>query len=229
MTSTCTEEGCDRPARGRGLCGTHYAYRRRHGALPDLAFTESCTVDGCGRGHEAHGLCGKHYQRLKKTGSLEQPIATADDAVRFWSKVDTSGGDGACWPWTAGVSPTTGYGNVWWNGTTRTAHRVAFELARGAIPAGLELDHVKTRGCIMRHCVNPAHLEPVQHDVNNARSASPSAQNAVKTHCKRGHEFTPENTYRPPKHPDQRACRACLRASSRAYADRIKSARQQRE
>jgi hypothetical protein len=31
-----------------------------------------------------------------------------------------------------------------------------------------------------------------------------------RTHCKRGHEFTPENTYRPPSN-NARVCRACIR------------------
>jgi hypothetical protein len=34
-TRRCSD-GCDRPVRGRGLCGTHYAYRRNHGTVPPL-------------------------------------------------------------------------------------------------------------------------------------------------------------------------------------------------
>lgn len=32
-----------------------------------------------------------------------------------------------------------------------------------------------------------------------------------KTHCKRGHEFTEENTYLPPKRPTARECKTCIR------------------
>lgn len=32
---------------------------------------------------------------------------------------------------------------------------------------------------------------------------------ANKTHCKHGHEFTPENTYTPPAQPGSRQCRTC--------------------
>lgn len=35
------------------------------------------------------------------------------------------------------------------------------------------------------------------------------------THCKRGHEFTPENTY--PKDGKYRQCRTCQRAAARAW------------
>lgn len=37
------------------------------------------------------------------------------------------------------------------------AHRFAFELERGPIPPGMQLDHV----CRMKCCCNPAHLEIV--------------------------------------------------------------------
>lgn len=39
--------------------------------------------------------------------------------------------------------------------------------------------------------------------------------NASKTHCKRGHEFTPENTYA--KGGKYRECRTCSRESKRMY------------
>jgi len=42
--------------------------------------------------------------------------------------------------------------------------------------------------------------------------------NARKTHCKHGHEYTPENTYVQPK--GSRACRTCLKESQRRGAQR---------
>jgi hypothetical protein len=65
------------------------------------------------------------------------------------------------------------------------AHRFAYELLVGPIPAGLTLDHL----CLNKACVRPDHLEPVSLTVNIRRA------NARRTHCKRGHAFTPENTY----------------------------------
>lgn len=59
------------------------------------------------------------------------------------------------------------------------------------MPAGLGLDHL----CRVRRCVNPAHLEPVTDRVNILRGQAPSAVNAAKTHCIRGHPFNSVNTY----------------------------------
>lgn len=51
------------------------------------------------------------------------------------------------------------------------------------------LDHL----CRVRGCVNPAHLEIVDNTTNILRGEGPTAQNARKTHCKRGHELNAEN------------------------------------
>lgn len=49
------------------------------------------------------------------------------------------------------------------------AYRVVYEIERGAIPVGLELDHL----CRNRCCVNPEHLEPVTPRENKRRAALP--------------------------------------------------------
>lgn len=72
---------------------------------------------------------------------------------RFWAKVDKSGGPEACWLWTACKSGF-GYGNIWVTNKMKQAHRVAYELFVGPIPAGLCVLH----SCDRPLCVNPAHL-----------------------------------------------------------------------
>lgn len=90
------------------------------------------------------------------------------------------------------------------------AHRWSYEHFVGPIPAGYQIDHL----CRNRACVNPAHLEAVTPRENTLRSLNPPALNAKKTHCIRGHEFTPENT---DSRNGGRSCRTCRRERDLAY------------
>jgi hypothetical protein len=131
---------------------------------------------------------------------------------RFWAKVDRRS-DSECWLWLGALR--SGYGHVtitrddgrrsWY------AHRVAYEMAHGEIPAGMTIDHL----CRNLRCVNPDHLEVVTRKENVLRGVGLSARNARKTECKRGHPFTPENTYVQPSNSSRR-CRTCLRAYANA-------------
>ncbi len=92
-----------------------------------------------------------------------------------------------CWLWTAALS-RLGYGRVGWDRKARPAHRVIYELLRGTIAAGLELDHL----CRIRRCVNPDHLEPVAH-AENVRRADNGHWHRQKTHCPQGHPYEGDN------------------------------------
>ncbi len=131
---------------------------------------------------------------------------------RLWPKVDPSGG---CWLWTASKS-AGGYGKLGVGGRTVDAHRVVYELLVGPIPADRELDHL----CRVRNCVNPMHLEAVTRRENVRRSWTPELlqqRRAAQTHCKHGHEWTPENTCNSGR---GRFCLACARANNARQAAR---------
>ena len=94
--------------------------------------------------------------------------------------------ESGCWIWHGPLSHN-GYGLIGTGiGTQiRRVHRVAFELYRGQIPQGYQLDHL----CRVRSCANPWHCEIVTNKENVLRGIGPTAMNARKTHCKNGHLF----------------------------------------
>jgi len=127
---------------------------------------------------------------------------------RFWGKVEKTD---TCWLWTAGRDGN-GYGvailGSRTDGTYRhvKAHRHSYELLVGPIPEGLHIDHL----CRVRHCVNPAHLEPVTQRENILRGESVSARAARQTHCKNLHALVPENLIKRANR-NGRECKICHR------------------
>lgn len=118
--------------------------------------------------------------------------------------------EGECWIWQKSIN-AKGYGksHLWVGGKSvnKVAHRLAYELIVGEIPAGLALDHL----CGVRACVNPMHLEPVTTEENNRRMRS------KRTKCKRGHELSDDNVYLRdlPTGAVGRVCKTCRKFNNR--------------
>jgi hypothetical protein len=117
----------------------------------------------------------------------DYPRMTAEQAARFMALVMPEPNTG-CWLWLG--NRTNGYGRYRPDGnggSTYRAHRLAYVYFVGPVDPALTLDHVRSRGCGLRCCVNPGHLEPVTNWENVRRGASPVATNDRATTCKRGH------------------------------------------
>lgn len=195
---------------GRGLCKTCYSRNRRAETL-DTAYPKasakpqryrtSGTCLDCEQVHllVARGLCSSCYASNRYYGSLglfERSTTTVQGHVLEFTKA--YGPDG-CWPWPHSLDKD-GYGQ----------HRAFYRRLVGPVPLGLELDHL----CRNRACVNPKHLEPVTHEVNQLRGDTWRAQALTRTHCPQKHEYTPENTLTT---KTGRACKRCANARSAAY------------
>ena len=152
---------------------------------------------------------------MKANNKKYPEVLTEKESRRFWSKVNKNGPVvkqelGKCWEWTAGTF-NGGYGSFSLRNKSVVAHRLSYTMAKGIVCDKLELDHL----CRNTSCVNPEHLEPVTQTVNTLRGEAPSAKNASKTKCPRGHLLSSPNLRVWAKKMDKRSCVACDRAKSK--------------
>jgi len=183
--TTCTVSDCATPPSARGWCRKHYKRWVRNGHPEKLVRVEYgkyviCEITGCDRPHTSKGLCSIHLGRLKNHGD---PLAEVNprmrgslaDRLAFRSDPQPNG----CLHWTGCIMPT-GYGQMGvGDRKKRLVHVVAYEIAKGPVPEGLDVDHVchnadpgcvGGHACLHRRCVNPDHLEAVSRLVNVRRA-----------------------------------------------------------
>jgi hypothetical protein len=110
---------------------------------------------------------------------------------KFFGKVDTSGGELACWMW-KGAKCQNGYGTMMFEKKLRSAHHLVFFLRHGEWPAYDPKHSVLAHLCGKKLCVNPGHLQLVpanrniRHNVVAQRQARGDTHSSVtKPECVR--------------------------------------------
>lgn len=191
-----------------------------------------CSIQDCVKPTYARGWCAMHYRRWRVHGdtSYSQTIRGNDEA-RWLSYVNRDGAVpeaaphlGPCWLWTGNLN-CHGYGVLDIEGRPLFAHRWGYEHFVGPIPDESVTDHL----CRVRHCVNyERHLEIVTNRENILRGEGLAAINARKTHCKHGHELTPDNVYNTAKGNRDRRCRRCDQERRARNRDEINARRRER-
>ncbi len=144
-------------------------------------------------------------------------MSGADKAARFRGRCRAvpppDGLADPCWRWLGTRSAPDGYGRLSVDGGRRyvLAHREAFALFVGPIPAGRVVHHV----CRNRWCCQPAHLEALTVREHVARHDSPPGVNARKAACGGcGEPFTHRTN------DGRRVCRPCRARLQRAWKRR---------
>lgn len=129
-----------------------------------------------------------------------------------------------CWIWN-GARDDKNYGLITVSHKrARMVHQASWEVTHGAIPAGLEIDHLchtqnpcgLDQQCQHRPCWAVEHLEIVTHRENCRRGESPVGINARKTHCHRGHELAGANIR---IYGNRRYCKPCRSIWSKERRD----------
>ena len=98
--------------------------------------------------------CSVQCASAAKALAMHRRVAswlTLNPRQRFLMMVDRR--PEGCWPW-RGTIGANGYGNVRIGGKRISAHRLAYEVFCGPIPAGLLVCH----RCDHPSCCNPGHL-----------------------------------------------------------------------
>ena|SRR5208283_2122511 len=119
-----------------------------------------------------------------------------------------------CWNW-RGSKNSRGYGQAYYRGRFVSAHRLsAFLWLHHPLKSALLVCHK----CDNPACFNPKHLF-IGTDSDNARDCVSKQRNyqTRKTHCPRGHEYSPENTIIILDRPGapHRKCLTCERSRNR--------------
>lgn len=153
-------------------------------------------------------------------GRWKNPPTMEERVSHYLTRVSVSP-DRGCWIWDGKKRPTDGYACVTIDYRSHLLHRVVYEHLVRPLSSTETLHHK----CEVTSCINPQHLEPCSHAEHRERhggfrqiAAASAKARSERTHCAKGHEYTPENTILRPG--SWRKCRICDNARRRErYAE----------
>ena len=162
-----------------------------------------CTIAGCEKPRRARGYCNMHWKRWRRNGD---PLV----AQRDW-------GHGK-------LASVIGYSPAHKRVQKIKGRAAEHRCAHCGDPAHdwaydfrdpdelIEVQAFRDTLVPMRYSLNPDRYMPLCRSCHRHydRAMSPHRPRRLREACKRGHAFTPENTYIPPGRPNARNCRACL-------------------
>ena len=146
--------------------------------------------------------------------NVPKEIAVPLFLKRLWSRTEVN--DRGCMFWT-GSTNSDGYGKISFQNKPVLLHRWIYEQHHGHIPKGILICH----RCDTPQCWNIAHLFAGTSQDNLLDCARKGRHtNGSKTHCRHGHEYTPENTLMTDagKGRWRRSCKTCSRIRQRITA-----------
>lgn len=146
---------------------------------------------------------------------------TTEELATLVKRIQAKGvtSHGGCVIWTGMAwspkDPSRRYGYIKHCGKKLRVHRIVFLAEYGPLPSGTVPDHL----CRNTLCINPLHMEAVTARENTLRGIGPTAINARKTMCNKGHPLHGDNVWLRPN-TRERWCRTCMRARRSAYGKR---------
>jgi len=116
---------------------------------------KGCSVASCASPFFALGFCRPHYMSFRRIGKPIADRQTIHGPIEKKFAIKSKGrNEKGCWIW-SGRKDKNGYGSLRDGHKMKRAHRVAWEIHKGPIPAGVMVLHK----CNNPSCVNPSHLK----------------------------------------------------------------------
>ena len=113
-----------------------------------------------------------------------------------------------CWLWMGTLSPK-GYAHQSFSNKPHRMHIISYNIYVGQVKG--ELHHK----CLIRHCINPAHLQDVPPDVNQKFSKGWTLGDDGIWSCKRGHRMEGYNVKKAGN--GGICCRECANLAKRMF------------